>query len=67
MFKNITISISTLNRIFGLVNVGIWSSLFLEKVVENPILFQITQIFKSIEILSRKLWPKYQPVFWFEI
>lgn len=63
MLKNITISISTLNRIFDLVNVGIWPSLFLEKVVENQILFQITQIFTSIEILSRKLWPKYQPVF----
>lgn len=63
MLKNITISISTLNRIFDLVNVGIWPSLFLEKVVENQILFQITQIFTSIEILSRKLWRKYQPVF----
>ena len=59
--KNIIILSSNLNCTFGLEKVEIWFSLFLEKLyrIEFPLDKKKTNL-ESIEILHRKLEPKYK-------
>ena len=59
MLKNITIFSSDSNCIFGLENVEIWFSLFLEKLKRIEFSLKNTNTY-SIEIFSRNLQPKYE-------